>query len=526
MEYGKSLPNFNVILRYGANYYGPHHYFKDSLIQSKYDLSKVSGRHNFIMLLRRCAQKYVLVRIQEKRNKQMEYLKRWAREADCDIKYFTSHFNGKDAQITITQKDADKHYTSYNKRIPCLETAPDKTTVVILDGRLRCGKRVPKKHIGFVWETSKGANTDTIIQSLLGRICGYIGENLYNVPVDNKPLIFIPERILRRPEKKKIVELSDFERYIHGAATTTTTIGPRFATNIVPSSVMNKAIKRHIELTPCVPIRFSLNHVQTDSLSSASDNEIKAYCLSKLLDSLNLINNNSKLKIEQKMEIIAKLHSDGFTAEDCRIRHYRGDSNKNMHKCHVEAYLDGTASKEHITEFPFLTFCVVHHGFRQLSSVKTTAKSGEVYAIFYTEEKGYESTIHKESRISPVNSKTHFTIQPTEELLNCIGGGIYGFSTMVLAEPDNMYTELSHFIETAKKGIGIFSKRLTALNNGEYILLPRSVYGNNLERFKEIIAMLEEYFSTKITYEVKKRKPLSALLYNTLDHEIKYISWE
>ena len=258
----------------------------------------------------------------------------------------------------------------------------------------------------------------------------------------------------------------------------------------------------------------------------SSDNEIKAYCLDRLLYAPHLIENNNSLTEEQKTEILIRLNA--MTADDCHIRHYRGDSNQNMHKCHVDAYIDQSASREHISDFHAITFCVVHGGFNQLPSVKTCAKPGEVYVIFYTRASGDARTINKESRISAVNDRTHFTIQPTEELLDCPAGGIYGFSPMILTDAHNMYIELDHFIEFAKRGMGIISRRLTSLRNGEYIMLPRNIYGPNLENLKEIFIDLEDKHSVKISYGVKKRRPQPApLCTNTIvvDHELTHIEW-
>jgi hypothetical protein len=45
--------------------------------------------------------------------------------------------------------------------------------VIFIRGMCRMGKRVPKDHISFVVETSKGSKTDTVLQALLGRMFGY-----------------------------------------------------------------------------------------------------------------------------------------------------------------------------------------------------------------------------------------------------------------------------------------------------------------------------------------------------------------
>jgi hypothetical protein len=54
-----------------------------------------------------------------------------------------------------------------------LAVAPHCNTVIFIRGMCRMGKRVPKDHISFVVETSKGSKTDTVLQALLGRMFGY-----------------------------------------------------------------------------------------------------------------------------------------------------------------------------------------------------------------------------------------------------------------------------------------------------------------------------------------------------------------
>jgi len=54
-----------------------------------------------------------------------------------------------------------------------LSTPPLRPTVIFLKGMIRMGKQVKKQFVLFCLETSKAAKTDTILQGLLGRCCGY-----------------------------------------------------------------------------------------------------------------------------------------------------------------------------------------------------------------------------------------------------------------------------------------------------------------------------------------------------------------
>ena len=54
-----------------------------------------------------------------------------------------------------------------------LDSAPRHTTLVHICGIARMGQEINKDNIGFVYEQSKNANIDTLLQGLLGRSCGH-----------------------------------------------------------------------------------------------------------------------------------------------------------------------------------------------------------------------------------------------------------------------------------------------------------------------------------------------------------------
>jgi hypothetical protein len=119
--------------------------------------------------------------------------------------------------------------------------------------------------------------------------------------------------------------------------------------------------------------------------------------------------------------------------------------------------------------------------------------------------------IPKESRISDVTSLSHFTVGAEDEFLDCPAGGLHGFTPRVLLESAQLRDELDFFIkcqrESAGQKIGMFSKKLTALN-GDVIKLPCAIYGPNLEVLYEIKADLERKWSTRITIETAKLRPI------------------
>ena len=66
--------------------------------------------------------------------------------------------------------DQDSPIKNINK---ILEIPPTTNTIILLKGKCRMGKQVSKQYVLFCLETSKYSKTDTLLQGLLGRCCGY-----------------------------------------------------------------------------------------------------------------------------------------------------------------------------------------------------------------------------------------------------------------------------------------------------------------------------------------------------------------
>jgi hypothetical protein len=141
------------------------------------------------------------------------------------------------------------------QNIDILESAPIRNTVVFVTGMLRMGKNVPKSHIIFVFESSECPNTDTVIQGLGGRMCGYGHVN--DVP------IYL---------SKDIEE--DARRYINWIEELQTC----GSSECVPKNAMN--VKEKDTATPCgyVPMRpILLVGEDIDALATVFSRRISLY---------------------------------------------------------------------------------------------------------------------------------------------------------------------------------------------------------------------------------------------------------
>jgi hypothetical protein len=493
IEYESSYPKAIVELGNAAGYFGPMDYFRQGLIRETYSFAD----QRFDALVAQLPQKYILVRITGKNRQGYHQLTGGAHRAGCDIVRFTSKEEKGNQQFVISQEDADQFHQLYphSRPVLCLESAPPRTTIVIVDGRLRCGKRLVKEHIGAVWETSKGANTDTIIQGLLGRMCGY------DVP-EVKPLIFLPPKCLKL-NQDKIIKACDLER-----AFIPNTI-PRYASHIIPGRLQKKTEnEERVQLYPCVPIQFQLSAEDTRQLDGLSYREISAICMRTF--SVDMI--NETFTQEQRQEIIETLPNI-----DRHIRRFQGTSHPHYFKSMLEAIATNTTINEHIDDYPFLTFCVTYPGYHNELSVP-----GQVFAMFYTKSIGFYNVINLESRIPKQDGKTHFTLEIPLQIRSNPAGTIVSFTPAITNNPAEFKKQFDELIKISKNSRLHFSREIVSLNDGPICFQPR-MYGRRMERFNAIISYLEQKHSVQIICE---RAGLANIGPNdSLYHIVTRISW-
>jgi len=127
---------------------------------------------------------YAIVRITSKNDKEVETI---IKEKNWKIVYFDSISSEED------KKNGKDIWDS-------MENAPDRDTVILIRNKCRMGKNLKKTHILFCFETSKKSNTDTLLQGLLGRICGY-STNSENI------VIYLSEKIQKSDEINKYIQM-------------------------------------------------------------------------------------------------------------------------------------------------------------------------------------------------------------------------------------------------------------------------------------------------------------------------------
>ena len=83
-----------------------------------------------------------------------------------------------------------------------MSKAPKCNTAILIRGMCRMGKNMQKKHLSFVFETAKKSSTDTVLQGLLGRCCGYSEGS-------SKVYVFVSQKIIDSKEIDRYIELWD-----------------------------------------------------------------------------------------------------------------------------------------------------------------------------------------------------------------------------------------------------------------------------------------------------------------------------
>jgi len=186
-----------VWLEPGVGYKGVGHYLENHRIKGFAEWKEQLDT-NLSNTYAGVTNKYGIVRIPPShKNKKdpMNYAKQIATDHDWKYQVIDSE------SISDNRLDHGEDYDPIND----LNDAPDHNTLILIRGMYRMGKVVPKPHIAFVMETSKNPKTDTALQGLIGRMCGY------GINDGEEPDIYINNKILTKitKEDKSTTELEE-----------------------------------------------------------------------------------------------------------------------------------------------------------------------------------------------------------------------------------------------------------------------------------------------------------------------------
>jgi len=88
--------------------------------------------------------------------------------------------------IPIIRYNAD---TKKDINVDTLDEEPEQFTLFLIKGMLRMGKELPKEHVTAVFKCAGKSKTNTTLQGLVGRTCGYYIDEIEDVDID----VYIPD---------------------------------------------------------------------------------------------------------------------------------------------------------------------------------------------------------------------------------------------------------------------------------------------------------------------------------------------
>ena len=166
-----------------------------------------------------------------------------------------------------------------------LRKAPTANKCVIIKGMMRMGKRLEKKHLSFVMETSTKSNTDVILQGLLGRVCGY------HTNIDIR--IYVSENMLKVSGDSDN-KMNEIDRYIKmmDDESDIITIMPLRATNVMGGTVVSS------EWVMSIPIIITQLQPKTTREDDPDADEhktdkLRKFICAQLTQCINVTNNNT-----------------------------------------------------------------------------------------------------------------------------------------------------------------------------------------------------------------------------------------
>ena len=452
-----------VQLTPGPNYFGIRDYLAIGHLQETFDIKEESKRFAAMLKHANFAGKWNIMRVKDLDTEAL--IRKACAAATVDVKEYTQ----KTTDLAITREEQEacvaEQMARYTKGLPaflkkdadhiaavesqllshhaCLEDAPARTTVVFLKDRLRVGKVVPKHHVGFVWEDATSSKTDTVVQGLLGRMCGYIRSQRY------KPYVYLPKAALARHPDCVIVE-SELERAVAGPSLLPHNFAHSASGRLAAAPFDEEGHSR----TQCVPIRLSNAGWTTDYLNSgdnAYNRRTKELCFQQLRATRATW--ASLMTAAQLVEIDAFLALDSAAGgRASHIRHMQDSSQASWFKkmsaaATTQKSLHGV---EEISGFPTLTFVPVYTGY-----TGEGATVGEAYAIWYTDSPGRRDMLDRKHTVGKTDGLEIFSPGATPAAAQ---GGAGSAPAAVL-----------RFSETAFSNPAIFRQQLK-----EILMIPSS----------------------------------------------------
>jgi hypothetical protein len=161
----------------------------------------------------------------------------------------------------------DVHHKEFS--IENLENEPEQKTIVFIKGMFKMGKVVPKRYVSFVMNmNSKTTNTDSLLQGLAGRMCGYVSRG-----ANTNVKIYLHQKFIDSDEITKYLDFHNREQII-----------PKKANNIISSRNSCDSLEHTI------PVKINAEDFDCENIN---DNESLIRTIKKCFDENRVQNHNN-----------------------------------------------------------------------------------------------------------------------------------------------------------------------------------------------------------------------------------------
>lgn len=240
----------------GHTYKGIIDYYNNRQIHKSYELCD-KNKSTIIQIINkyRIQNKYMIIRAI---GKQESYIQNLCNDIGIPIRYFNL-----------------KNQTNFDF------IEPEEFTVVLIKGKLRLGKELNKQYISAVYESSIDMKNDTLLQGLMGRVCGY--------NISNDIDIYIPRN--ESEIEELIEEFNLVNKHTASAGLSNTKFVPK----------RKRLKKTHIQRHFTIPQKIIYEcDEDNNNVYNLPDSNITNWQIKQLLDKLDLsmYSNDQQTEIE------------------------------------------------------------------------------------------------------------------------------------------------------------------------------------------------------------------------------------
>lgn len=485
----------------GSGYIGVTELLENDSIKFEAENIKTSDCSHVVSVLRKNSskyhQKYVVVRTlcAEKDSDMMRTI---ASSSGCD---YVSVFGGEGS-------------------LEFMKVQPIKTTLVHICGKFRMGQVVPKEHIAMVYEQSSNPNADTILQGLLGRMCGY-RKNGAHTNVDIYVSSMAEELVLKYSKAWQ-------EGVMDELSTVTKAMNLGGVKRKNGGIIKEDGFGNQWIMT--VPVKFSFEDLDEEGVSFRKITPEHLHVLLKTNKPELLSDNPDKDEILKLLEVCAKINPENQPSAS--YLHHNGKRPSWDEDSNSLDYAIGSSKRLNISHYTSRDIKNLNQPekvrFSPISIYGSGKCDGHCYLMGYVR---YNPDVHGliSEELAQVDPKCNYVpgiiqMEDGSELDDVNGGQIIKFSVDTASDPETLQTELERailrtiedtptYIEGATRAIHSLFDSGSRLYEG--IRLDKEIYTE--ETIQSIKDSLDRKYSVSLIFKKSRgRQPKDQIKYASI----------